>query len=338
VRFGNAESISGLLAKAVAEIKTRDINIKNVKDRELLSRLVALGQEDIVFNDCILEKDRKDANQAWNNKVDQVLSNRRTEMVENYRRSLQAIKIDATGKPLLDYVKKAIKKMGPIELFFFNLIIKQNGYFGTKTLELIKGVITGEQFVADIMKTGSELHVAVGGEGAYVTDDAGERKSFRPVFFMHRIPESSAVVWKTVHDSGIPVAPIIGEIIPEKDKAVVVSRYCGMSLDKCFGEYLHPVLDLLSYAVKLKHEAILRDIEKFDGKRVKHGHPHVYNATVEWIKKAYLVDQKQKGKSINTVSYDPDEFTFDPATFLQNPEQWETVVRVIDWDQSISTV
>lgn len=337
VKFGYAESIPGLLAKTVAEIKTRNINVKNRKDRELLSRLVALGYEDIVFNVCIANKDRLDASQAWSGKVEKELSDSRTAIIERYRYFLKIVEVEATVKPLLDYAKKAIMKMGPIELFFLNLIINQNGFFGTKTLELMKGILTGGQFVADIMKSGSELHVAVGGEGAYVTDDAGEKKTFRPVFFMHRIPESSAVVWKNVHDAGIPVAPIIGEILPEKDKAVVISRYCGMSLDKCFGRYLHPVMDLLSYAVRCKHHTILKEIEELDGKRIKHGHTHIYNATVEWIKKSYLGDQIQKGKSINTVSFDPDEFTFDPATFLQNPDQWETVVRIIDWDQSKST-
>lgn len=36
--------------------------------------------------------------------------------------------------------------------------------------------------------------------------------------------------------------------------------------------------------------------------------------------------------NINSIHYDPDNFQFLPDTYLESPDTWKPVVRVIDFD------
>ncbi len=145
------------------------------------------------------------------------------------------------------------------------------------------------------------------------------------------IPKTSFQVWKNIHNKGdIPVAPILWTEESTDRKIAVHSRYCGINLfdlNKRYGKSL-------SELVKLADARTQEIIRTLDSIQVKHGHIHDGNFTVEFIDKDCLKKRFELGETINTIEYDPENFSFDPEVYTQNTNKWKMVVRLIDWDQA----
>lgn len=243
----------------------------------------------------------------------------------------------ALESSLVKKIQDIVNELNRPELQFLALMIKRYGAFSESMAKIWEGVANGAQFVGEIHKTGSELHIAGMGENAYVKKETGEPQEFRPIIFLHRIPQASANVWKTVHDQGVPVAPIIS-IIPEtNNQAVVVSRYCGLSVMDFETNFANTVSgNVLLNEIKKQVDQIVQTLAGETGvmEKVEHGHTHLANFTIECIDREYVDEQIKAGKNINTVSFDTKHFNFDPTKYLQSPQQWQLVVRLIDWDRA----
>ncbi len=236
---------------------------------------------------------------------------------------------------LMDQLKKVTSELGEPELKFINLMITRSGAFSETMAKVWEGVANGTQFVGQIHKTGSELHVAGMDENAFVPDALGQSKEFRPVVFLHRMNSDAAAVWQEVQAAGIPVAPVLS-VIPESDnQTVVLSRYCGNTLEDWQKRLRSTVVgESLVGAAQKQSEEIIKKLENaFAEHRITHGHTHEANFTIEGIDTEYVAEQMQAGKNINTIPFDSQKFTFEPTAFVREPEKWQMVVRLIDWDR-----
>ena len=90
----------------------------------------------------------------------------------------------------------------------------------------------------------------------------------------------------------------------------------------------------MSELVKLADARTQEIIRTLDSIQVKHGHIHDGNFTVEFIDKDCLKKRFELGETINTIEYDPENFSFDHEVYTQNTNKWKMVVRLIDWDQA----
>lgn len=120
------------------------------------------------------------------------------------------------------------------------------------------------------------------------------------------------------------------------------TRYCGIS-----------VLDLQSIYSKKndnnyyqQRQKILIDTmkEKIEGVRkmliamyeIPNPYHHPANFCVEFINKEYFDQELQNGETVNTIKYRSDKWSFDPEEYLDNPKEWEFVVRIVDPEDLVS--
>lgn len=202
-----------------------------------------------------------------------------------------------------------------------------------------------------IPKTGSKLEV--------IYDVNNPENPINGVF-INTIPTSSARIWENLatgklraYDKPVPVAPILmkrrknGEITPrirhgKNSQSIVISRYCGISLDNLEDglvedDGFNPELNRIKLPYELNWEIFYKcaDIMNQLGELgIDHGHMTPENFTYELISKKWLEEQFEHGENINTVSYNPDAWSFNINDKIEYPEDWEVVVRLIDFDRA----
>lgn len=186
-----------------------------------------------------------------------------------------------------------------------------------------------QQKVYRALKDGSEAFIIVGGDNNGV--------------IINRIDSRAALIWEKIAQGKIrskeriiPVAYYLHGYLTNAAKMDIYSRYSGLPVDFLL-EYLKlPVHSNNTVAQELRHRIKL-EVEKiesdFSQAGLHHRHAHLANYTVEFIAKPYLQAQLQAGFSINNLPYDEDAFTYNPQAYLDNPTQYEVVVRVIDLDR-----
>lgn len=147
----------------------------------------------------------------------------------------------------------------------------------------------------------------------------------------NKIKASPFHFWQLAHRTNVPVAPIIryrpnitGDVIR------VRSRYCGPSLAMTLKDMSLQWPASFLWEVDTQKVAIALQLKQLG---ITHGHPHDGNFTVEFVRKEYYRQHKDQ---INDMPYHPQQVSFDPIEYLIDTEQWQIVVRLIDWDQARS--
>ena len=330
-------------------LKDCDFDLQEAHHLEMASKLVSFGEGSFIKEKIFDQLDAaKEEHQylldifsyeqegyypAFSEKDISTIKQHETERINHLRNHLIAdvelsfsFFTSSKKEKCVEGIKQTIKALPDVALQFLDLTKKKHGWFSKEMLRAIDA-LGGQKkkFVLEIQKTGSDLRIY--GERI---DLEGGRQDLR-VTFVNDIPTLAAQTWQEAKEAGIPVSPILGtKEAPKgkKDNTRVYSRYCGTSVYY----FLSPKLPkrfvtLTNYSVeRLKQEVVKAGIE--------HGHPHFGNITVEFIRKDYL---EQSGQTVNDIPYHLHEFTFDVAEYLEHPDQWELVMRMIDWDAAQSS-
>ncbi len=221
----------------------------------------------------------------------------------------------AKGGNLDKYLVEFIDGLSYQGLKFFNLIIEGEGLLSSKVLEIISRARKDKSWVASVHKSGSELRIFYK-EGL--------------ITFVNDIKSSAAEMWQQAVDLKISVAPILKSTQRGEGKTRVYSRYVGLSVREV-KDVIGGKSPLWRIIVRKRAE-IMKSIHINE---ITHGHPHGGNFTVEFVRKDYL-DQQGKDFNVNEVPCDPGVLSFNPVDYMKNPDEWEVVVRLIDWDSARS--
>lgn len=153
----------------------------------------------------------------------------------------------------------------------------------------------------------------------------------------------------------IPIAPILvnkndqPRVIFGSRKARVISRFCGFNqnhIDDCLYDLTHDPQYLSTPKLEHQIEAFQSEIRhqrqlivyQLNQLGLRHGgpnpdsnHTRADNFTVEFIQKDAYKKYYQNRPELNS-RYRPNEITFDLAQYFSNPDQFQVVVRIIDFD------
>lgn len=220
------------------------------------------------------------------------------------------------------------------EMLFFQLLIDRHGVIDPKVRKLLKG----DRFLLEIEKSGSRT---------FVFTPIKKEAEDRQILLVNQVVPESAQVWQKLADEGeIPVAPVYktGRMIPKnetgevdltttglyglKDSIRVFSRFCGISFRQI--EEIIKNTEIGEEA-KEKRKEIERKIEELG---ISHGHLHEGNFVIELIDKEYYQNQLEAGQNVNNIDWNKKFFSYELAEYVRNPEKWEMIVRLIDWDQA----
>lgn len=227
----------------------------------------------------------------------------------------------AVEPPLLAWANT----LSPAEIPFASLAIDAEGVLSEGLARLVE-FTQGKraECVIEIHKTGSSLFV--------FARRNPETKSAE-FTFVNDIPATGANAWLAAHESDIPVAPILRRPVARKDGNVrVYSRYCGNTAFSYADDSNVPMAFrnwIRAETARINDELLRRGI--------RHGHPHGGNFTVEFYRSEYYDQERQAGKTANQIPYSANDVTFDPIPYFERPSDWMPVVRLIDWDQAISS-
>jgi len=162
----------------------------------------------------------------------------------------------------------------------------------------------------------------------------------KPVTLIHVLPNKSAAVWLKIVEQGIPAAPISQEghrlnQSPNKLKhfligdKVITSRFCGVAMADVMTLLEKNGLFDLYATINRQKESIVKALKKAN---INHGHLHLGNFVVEFIKKDYYHQWMQENGNINHIPFTREKSTSNPVEYLAQPDSYEAVVRVIDFD------
>lgn len=214
--------------------------------------------------------------------------------------------------------------LSPLELPLAALAIDAEGTLSeglARLIEFTRG--NRAECVIEIHKTGSALFV-------YARRNPETKAT--EFTFVNDIPPMAAKTWLVAHQAGIPVAPILRRPVARKDGSVrVYSRYCG----KTAFYYVDNIQIPKEFRDWLRDE-ITRVTDELLRRGIRHGHPHGGNFTVEFYRSEYYDRAREEGKNPNQIPYSQNDVTFDLAPYLERPDAWMPVVRLIDWDQATS--
>lgn len=252
----------------------------------------------------------------------------RQEVLERAERQLETLTIDGATLDLSLDTESFVNRLPNESMRFMRMALFSHPML-SKEMARAMDVLQGrrKKCVVGLGKTGSELRVMAEwvGEG---------KKKWLQTTFVNDIPEKGVSAWKEAAEKGIPVAPILGEkpinkTVGDHRWARVYSRYCGRSLLE--------VSDMTSDAPRFRQVLwFLRDRLRWQLEQlgITHGHTHQGNFTVEFVDKNYLAEQ---GGDVNNLPYKKDKFLFDFEEYAKHPDNWQLVMRVIDWDMAQSS-
>ena len=238
---------------------------------------------------------------------------------KNIKIEYQIIFNETIDNNFFQNIQSMISQFDSAKLQFVDLFIRKNGFFNKKILNIFRG----GKFALEIEKTGSKL---------MIYRDKKEKDG--NIRITNQISAEAAQAWKKAVKNKIPVASYYDDWDKDNNQKLVFSRFCGLSLRS---------LDIkdkkLRKEIKQQKENIF---EKLNDNSINHGHDHDGNFTVEFVKKDYY--QKYQD-NINVMPFKDDEekakqndnpIIFDVDEYLKNRDQYEVVVRLIDWDQATS--
>ncbi|NBS41354.1 hypothetical protein EBS80_01725, partial [bacterium] len=112
----------------------------------------------------------------------------------------------------------------------------------------------------------------------------------------------------------------------------VYSRYCGKPIFSYLDltQLPHSFRKWIETEVRKTKDDLLR-------RGIRHGHPHSGNFTIEFYRSETVDRETAAGKTVNDIPFSQKDVTFDPIPYLEHPEEWVPVVRLIDWDQATSS-
>jgi len=236
----------------------------------------------------------------------------------------QARRSEPNPDPLQDSLLRWVDNLHANEMPFVELTIKGTGVLSGAFARFVS-FERGERssFVIEINKTDSSLFVY--GKRDHAT-------GMVEITFVNDIPEAASLAWTRARDAGIPVAPILRPPVLRNDGTVrFYSRFCGRTAYSYENDFGIPLA--LRTWIRQEMERIIRKTNELG---TRHGHPHPGNFTVEFYRSEYLDRETAQGKTVNDVPFTPTDVTFDPIPYLERPDAWTPVVRLIDWDQATS--
>ncbi len=156
------------------------------------------------------------------------------------------------------------------------------------------------------------------------------------ITFANSVTPRALELWQKVHNAGIACAPIIGVDAKER---FIRDNYSGRKLERkrVYSRYTGPTLEIIYQIVPPSFlHLVIRKMRVLNKKlaaiNINHDDLHPANVTIEFIRKDYLERNLNAQQNINTITYDKNFFSFDPITFLRDPNNWALVVRYIDWE------
>lgn len=185
-------------------------------------------------------------------------------------------------------------------------------------------ILSGHGKKLEVSKTGSGLH-------AFLSDKLG--------IVVNEVPINSLDTWQLAHDLQIPVSPILktGRQVPvtvaEGQETVgkrVFTRFSGSNVYEWLCAEGTPELAFFVDGEIKKIAAMMAE------HHIEHGHPHLANYTVEFVEKSWYEEQRAAGMTVNTLPFDEQHFSFDVRKYRYEPNKWQPIIRLIDWDRSVS--
>lgn len=195
-------------------------------------------------------------------------------------------------------------------LWFLTIALRRYGALSNYITTALDRIDAGQSFFVPITKRFSIHGTLIGGSIAFD--------------FINTIPQASATAWEKAGQLNIPVAPINGPIKPHGEDVRVRSMYCGTSLETI--EHVAPKL----YAYCMEQRLVI--LEQLIHAGIVHGDDHHGNFTVEFVRQSFM--NINSGIGINEIPRNTDVIMFDIIKYIQNPEEWRPVVRLIDWEMS----
>ena len=164
----------------------------------------------------------------------------------------------------------------------------------------------------------------------------------------HEIAQEHAALWQRLadeRDRPLPLSPVLASRSLRPGRSEVWTRYCGPSLSQvaqALGAGSAPVeswLRRIAFERPPDLETLaegadclvgcFREIQTALGARgFDPGLPGPDELAVEWIRDEYWQHCRATGLTINTLPYDPDQFSFSPFD-LADP-RWRPTVRILD--------
>ncbi len=178
--------------------------------------------------------------------------------------------------------------------------------------------------VVEVHKTGSAL---------FIHGRRNPETRMREFTFVNDISATAANAWEQARDAGIPVAPILRPPVERANGSTrVYSRYCGKPIFSYLDltQLPHSFRKWIETEVRKTKDDLLR-------RGIRHGHPHSGNFTIEFYRSETVDRETAAGKTVNDIPFSQKDVTFDPIPYLEHPEEWVPVVRLIDWDQATSS-
>ncbi len=253
--------------------------------------------------------------------------------------------------------KDIIKTLPHDEIFFIGLIAR--GLLGKQASEASQALLDYFSFTSD-GESDSQVHRTEPGKGpspfktiAIPKTNSGLRVIMKRTetgrvfsYFENRIERSAKDAWLTLTVL-VPVSPVYKVEEGPAGMSEVTTRFCGTTIG-----LIESLLDS-NECKNLKGVEVMEEIIKqrqnllktMWWNRIVHNHPHPLNFTVELIRKKYLRESAQRyglrcryetdflnPALVNKIPYREEEFSYDMADYLKDPDEWQVVVRLIDID------
>lgn len=228
------------------------------------------------------------------------------------------------------------------ELSFINLFINHYGILHPKIINLIKG--DPPQQILEIAKTGSKLEIVVGGDAHGI--------------IIRTANEASNDVWQEASrinpffskEGGSPALPT--EIIVRRysnkgqsQEGRVYTVYSGFTFPTLLslmeeGGYSDEEIKTV-YALATTELPRINNMLIQNG--IDHGHPHLENFTIEFVRRSHLTKKDGSPRNINSEEFleiedeSTETISFDPRVWLDDPDEWIPIVRIIDFDRAKKT-
>ncbi len=214
-------------------------------------------------------------------------------------------------REIIDSYQDLLTNFSFPELIFFNLAVKKDGFFNTKLLGMAERF---SRFVVELDKTGSRLYVM--------------KKRQGEINVVNEIRTKSAQIWSQLAQNNIiPCAPVYQMNEREHGMTRVYSRFCGLAFRRID---LSRIPDSMLQEINRQREAIEQTLRE---NHISHGHLHQGNFVLELIDKDYF-EQEGGWQSVNQIPWSSQNFSYDIDQLKTEPDAWQPVVRLIDYDQA----
>lgn len=285
-------------------------------------------EEITVANTIVGFQDQQMADENVCNIVDQGLKKKKGELTQLFVKRIGYIfdQLGAKEEKTAIFVslETLLANLSLPQSQFLAMIIEHYGLFHP----VVRRVLKGTQRFAQGKKTGSEILIGLGDYIGIISNVIGRRQAVIWQSLSEERPEDA------INSDIVAVSPVL-KAFPyarETGKMKIYTRYCGLSASTLLDVLPKNILSTAQMYKKIINQ-MAKNQEVLSRRSIEHGHIG-HNQTVEFIRRKYIEQKKREGYTVNTMPYHPNEFSFDPTDYLKSPNEWELVVRVIDWDQA----